>query len=247
MDEVSLYSPQAELVLCYPRLTGGCFSRIHVLERVGVVKLCSTGPTTLPGLRFRVLGKGYASVVVAGLTKDNLVVAVKARRVDGKRESLLKEGLVLVEASRSGVAPKPLYYDDDIIVMEAVIGPRLVDLINTYGVKTWIAVEALRAARTLDVIGLLHLELSRPWKNVIYTGAYENSKALIVDYESVGRGCGNVLNLIGGLAKLPELRKLANSKELRAVAKQYKYTCTRNLYEEIEGIVVNTIEQDIKS
>jgi putative serine/threonine protein kinase len=242
LDEVSLQSPEAQLALCYPKPTRGCYSRVQALEGIGVLKLCSTGPTTLPGLNFRVLGKGHASVVVAGVAKGNHVVAVKSRRTDGKRGSLVGEGLTMVEASRVGVAPKPLYYDDDLIVMEAIAGPSLGDMIAVHGVREWIIVEALRAARALDTIGVLHLELSRPWRNILYTGPHEGSKAMIVDYESSGRGCGNVVNLVGGLAKLPELRTLASLEKLRQRAREYKERCTRDLYEDMEEMVVNLIK-----
>jgi Predicted Ser/Thr protein kinase len=242
LDYVSLYSPEAELVLCYPRFSKSCSSRIQLLEGIGVFKLCSMGPTQLPGLHFKVLGKGHASIVVAGVARGNLIVAVKTRRIDGKRESLVGEGLALVEASRAGVAPKPLYYCDDIVVMEAIIGPRLGDLIGLRGVERWAIIEALRAARALDTLGILHLELSRPWRNILYTGVSKGSKALIVDFESTGRGCGNVLSLLGGLAKLPNLQRLVASKEARRVERLYKETCAKYVYEEIEGMVTEALE-----
>jgi putative serine/threonine protein kinase len=243
LDYVSLYSPEAELVLCYPRSSRSCSSRIYLLEGIGVSELCSVGPTRLPGLHFKVLGKGHSSIVVAGIARGNFIVAVKARRIDGKRESLVGEGLALVKASRAGVAPKPLYYGDDIVVMEAIMGPRLVDLVGLHGAEQWVIIEALRAARALDTLGILHLELNRPWKNLLYTGACKGSKALIVDFESTGRGCGNVLSVLGGLARLPGLRDLIISKEMRAIERLYKRTCAKNVYEEIERMVIEALEK----
>jgi len=206
--------------------------------------MCSMGPTTLPELGLRVLGKGHASVVVAGVMGSSLV-AIKSRRVDSKRESLLAEAHLLWEAWRAGVAPRPLYYDSDIIVMEAVTGPRLEDLLAQPPVEPWVFLEALRAARALDTAGILHLELSRPWRNVLYTGAYRGSKAVIVDYESARRGCGNVLSLLGGLARTPKLKALASSKTLREYMRRYRETCDPQSYSSIEELVEKAVTRSI--
>lgn len=200
------------------------------------------GPSMLPGAGIRILGRGHASVVIAGVSRDGLI-AIKARRIDGKRESLVREGLILDLASRAGVAPKPIYYDDDLIVMEVILGPRLEDVIDEYKTKPWIIIEAMRAARILDVLGVLHLELSRPWRNVIYTGVYDHSRALIVDYESVSRGCGNVLSLLGGLARLQSLSAIVSSSEIRGLAREYRRRCERSVYELIEESIVNEIKR----
>lgn len=246
MDEVSLYSPEAKLALCYPVDSRECTRRLSILEILGVSKLCSLGPVELPGSRLRVLGKGHASVVVAGLM-DDVIVAIKARRVDGKRESLIEEARFLEEASRAGVAPRPIYYDRDLIVMEAVIGPRLEDLLELATRETWVVVEALRASRVLDALNILHLELSRPWRNMLYTGDVRGSKALIVDYESARRGCGNVLSLVGGLTRLPHLGSLARSSSLREYAKTYRVECREDIYKQIENMVAKTLEENLGS
>jgi hypothetical protein len=47
---------------------------------------------------------------------------------------------------------------------------------------------------------------------------------------------------VGGLAKLPELRTLASLEKLRQRAREYKERCTRDLYEDIEEMVVNIIK-----
>ena len=186
----------------------------------------------------RVLGKGHAAVVAAALL-ENIIVAVKARRVDSKRESLLWEAQALAEASRAGVAPRPIYCDDDIIVMELIIGPKLGDLLESGGIPTWALIEALKAARTLDVIGIEHLEISRPWKNVIFTGNHEKAKALIIDYESSKKGCGNIPRILGGL--LPAINININN-TIRENLTEYKRNCNKNTYHTIERELINLLK-----
>ncbi|MDM7274799.1 MAG: hypothetical protein P3X22_001555 [Thermoprotei archaeon] len=199
--------------------------------------MCSYGPQTLPGTGLKVLGKGHAAVVVAALLEE-LVVAVKARRIDSKRDSLLWEARALAEASRAGVAPRPLYWDDDLIVMDLVVGPRLGDLLGGGETPTWALLEALKAARTLDVIGIEHLELSRPWRSVVFTGGYEKAKALIIDYESSRRGCGNVLRILGGL--LPAIG--VDMTGMRESLTEYKRNCDRSAYNIVERELLKLLE-----
>ncbi len=143
------------------------------MRSVGVEGICNWGHSILPKYNFKVLGKGHSSVVTAAYMNGE-ILAVKSRRVDGRRSSLYYEGETLWTAWEAGASPRPLYWDDDIIVMEAVMGPRLLDVVEG---KSLIPleraiIEAIRAARILDSIGVVHSELHRPWKNVIYNNIF---------------------------------------------------------------------------
>ncbi|MEM0496637.1 MAG: hypothetical protein QXR22_00320 [Acidilobaceae archaeon] len=232
LAEFNIFSPEAFITLCYPRINSSCSHRLIKLSRLGVHKIYSLGPSRLPGLELRVLGKGFSSTVVAGSLVNGEIIAIKSRRTDSKRIDLTPEGEVLDIASKAGVAPKPIYWDKDTIVMEAIIGPRLEDILKLN--LEWPIIEALRAARTLDTLNIAHLEINRPWRNILYRGLYNKAKALIIDYESSSSGCTNVSNLIGGL--LPKL-KLTISQELREALKYYKRECSSKAYTEIEKII----------
>lgn len=176
---------------------------------------------------------------MAAALHGNNMVAVKARRVDSKRDSLLQEARALVEASKAGVAPGPICWNDDLIVMELIVGPKLGDLLENEKIPAWAIIEALKAARTLDVIGIEHLELSRPWRNIIFTGSHERAKALIIDYESSRRGCGNIPRILGGL--LPEIN-IDTTDKIRESIAEYKKNCSENIYHTIEYEIINLLK-----
>ena len=210
--------------LCYPR--GPCGLRLEEARRAGVGGFCYTGNALNPVI----LGKGHSSTVLLGVRRGGLV-AVKVRRVDSKRESLIGEGRLLEEASRHGAAPKPYYYSRDLIVMEYIPGPHLGGL---RGTPYWPqgVLEALEAARSLDAAGILHYELRRPWRHILFTSS---SRAVVIDFESAGRGCGSVSKLLGGLA--PLLGGVVAATRLRGLLRMYNRECTRDYYEEIVGFV----------
>ncbi len=137
-------------------------------------------------------------------------------------------------AYRHGAAPKPYYYGNDVIVMELIRGPRLGDLRGNLAWR-YIA-ESLYAARALDTADILHLELSRPWRHVLFTWIY--GKALIVDYESAREGCGSVVKIVSGiLASIPSgLRLLRDN---RRVLRAYKENCGEAEFQDI----VSTLEK----
>ncbi|MEN2999781.1 MAG: hypothetical protein ABDH61_04320 [Acidilobaceae archaeon] len=200
-------------------------------------RVLSFGRSELPLARIKVLGKGHSSVVVAALLEGE-VVAAKVRRTDSKRESLFREGEVLELASRAGAAPRPLYWDDDVVIMEAVLGPELRELVEE-GVESWAIAEALRAARALDAANIEHLEINRPWKNVLFSGAHRGARAMIVDYESSGEGCSNVPSLLGGL--LPRMG-ISIGEELKELLRRYKAECSLSAFRDVERFIFNWTE-----
>lgn len=209
------------IAACYPPGRGGCGERIARLNELGVKSVCS------------VLGKGHASIVLLADTRWG-VAAVKVRRLDSRRESLEAEARALLLGSLHGATPKPLAWNTDVIVMEPLFGPSLGEALhlNPYTAT----LEALKAARALDTAGIEHLELHRPWRNVLF--ARPLGPALIVDLDSHSTGgCGNVPRLLAGLSR--RLGIIDTSREpLRGLLARYKKLgCPSHLYEEIVAIV----------
>ncbi|MEB2837220.1 MAG: hypothetical protein GSR80_000904, partial [Desulfurococcales archaeon] len=218
--------------LCYPRPP--CRRDPALLAGAGVEHFCSVATgARLPG-GLGVLGKGHAGVVLAASTRWG-PAAVKVLRLDSKRGSLAGEAALQAVAARAGAAPEVYAWGGWFIVSRLVPGPSLGDLGRPP--PAWAVLEALRAARALDAVGILHHEIHRPWRNVLYTPA----KALIVDYESASRGCGNVPKLLSGIAaRSPALRRALPG--LRGLLRLYREAgCPRGLYREIEERVAQAL------
>lgn len=217
--------------ICYPP-HHGCSNLVFKLESVGVERLCIPMDSTSTR---KVVGKGHSAIVLIGIVNGTLK-AIKIRRRDSKRTSLYNEGKLLEVASRGGVAPRPFYFDDDIIVMDYIEGPHLEEALRNDPIHA--VRESMRAARTLDNLGILHLELRRPWRHVRFTS--RNGMAIILDYESASTGCGNVVKLVSGLLTrfdggLIFLRKHSS------LFSRYYSECSREAYKDIFSIVLEFV------
>lgn len=151
---------------------------------------------------------------------------MKVRRLDSRRSSLEEEAVRLETASRHGASPRPLAWDRNVIVMELVEGPTLGEALVSGADPLPAVLAALDAARALDAAGILHYEIHRPWRNVLFTGT-TLGRALIVDLDSAGEGCGNASRLVGGLAsRLPRLR----GSQVMELVREYKKECSWGSY-----------------
>lgn len=234
-----LSSPQAAAAFCYPRAYSCDPLRLAAeAASAGVCCVINMGVAEINvgGIRVRVLGKGHASLVVAGLTFDGQVVAVKVRRTDSKRSSLEGEGRLLEVASRAGASPAPLYYSKDLIVMEYVGDVSLEQVLRASPspLLRRSLLEAVRAARALDAVKILHAELHRPLRNVFYPRWPSSPKAVIIDLESSSRECGNVNKVLSFMIARGLLRGQA-VEALRSLLREYRLAgCPGDLYVMIE-------------
>ncbi|MEM1934752.1 MAG: hypothetical protein QXP64_04340 [Acidilobaceae archaeon] len=245
LDEVSIDNVEVVKALCYPFEKGStrvCIERVERLLSTGIDVVCSWGLSELPGSRLRVLGKGHSSVVLSAFSNKLGLVAIKVRRLDSKRQSLVQEALLLREASMTGASPHVYYYDDDMIVMDAVLGPSLEKRIRENGLTERTLEEVLDTVRALDVAKILHLELSRPWRNLVFTCESPWCKALVIDLESAKRGCGNLLLVLGGLASISS-QLMSIVAELRDNLREYlKSECSKKNYEEIKKAMLEVVK-----
>ncbi len=245
MEPVPLESLEACKALCYPRPRPNCcLERVMLLEALGIETLCSAGRHYRELLGFGALGIGRSSVVALASSRSRLL-AVKSRRIDIKRDSLVHEGRLLSTLGRAGVTPRPEYYSENVIVMDYVRGPTLEDIIvRGKGVPRELVAkavaEALEASMILDSLGVLHLELSRPWRNIVFTGSM---KAVIIDLESSSKGCGNLAKLVGGLARvMAEIRSLLGREDFRELLSRYKREkCDKNVSIELGKNIVEAL------
>jgi putative serine/threonine protein kinase len=172
-----------------------CFPQVHCRELDGRLKrLVDAGFTCLveEGISFldvRVLGKGYSSIVVLAENRDFGLGALKVRRLDSRRESLIGEALMLNEASKLGVAPKVFWYDADFIFMEYLnpsqcqpftqVLTKVLEEGSLEELKTLIS-KVFEALYILDKKGLYHRELNRPGTHIMICG----DTVRIIDWES---------------------------------------------------------------
>jgi putative serine/threonine protein kinase len=159
-------------------------SRIRQLRQLEITALDFQGH--LKTDRLSVLGKGVVGIVVIGV-KGNQRIAVKIRRVDARRASLIHEAELLKSANSLSVGPECLGGTADVLAMEFVEGlslPRWLGSLKGRGRRARIrsvVKPLLEQCVRMDAYGLDHGELSRAHKNVIVSNT---DGATILDFES---------------------------------------------------------------
>ncbi|MEM4900314.1 MAG: hypothetical protein QXM99_07925 [Thermofilum sp.] len=171
------------LILCYPSSTHDCcLQRFTEMKLLGVAEIAEEGGAEVRGIR--VVGKGTSSIVVKGRFADGREVAVKIRRSDSRRESLLWEAEALKAANKVGVGPRLYAYSRNFIVREYVEGvPIRVFAERNCGEPLRIVLLKLaQQLMMLDSIGLAHNELSRFEDHVLVSE--RELLPVIIDFES---------------------------------------------------------------
>lgn len=169
-------------VACFP--LGYCssdvlYERLRWLRRLGIQYFVEAGRIFLG---YRVLGKGYSSIIVLAGHRDHGIVAVKIRRLDSRRKTLEYEGMILDYLSPTGLAPYLYAWSRDFIVMEYVGCSDLVDYLYSIGEEERIRVlhRTLSSLYIVDLFGIDHTELNRPHGHLFWCG----STIKVIDWES---------------------------------------------------------------
>jgi len=219
-------------------------SRIDQLDKLGVERIVFTGSSSINGLP--VLGKGCVGVVVKGQLKDWTRVALKIRRTDANRPSMISEAQLHRKANAEGVAPSLLGESTDVLSMRLVRGSTLPVWTSGLSGRNDRVVSILRQLLeqcfTLDGIGLDHGELSHAHKNVLVTSEYP----VIIDFESASlkRKPNNVTSIIqylfiaGRVSRiLREITSCDNEKNLIESLTRYKRSMTRDEFENVLSVL----------
>jgi len=181
----SLAKPPYNRLIAYP--TGNpdeVESRIRQLHQLEITALDFQGRLKTDHLS--VLGKGVVGIVVIGV-KGNQRIAVKIRRVDARRASLIHEAELLKSANSLGVGPECLGGTADVLAMELVEGlslPLWLGSLKGRGRRArvrGVVKPLLEQCVRMDAYGIDHGELSRAHKNVIVSNT---DGATILDFES---------------------------------------------------------------
>jgi len=235
---VPLEEVEAYKLLCYPRVEeASCASRILELRLLGVEGFCLG-----PGRRVHLVGKGHTGVVLLGVRGSRLV-AVKSRRTDSRRASLDREARLQMAASLAGAAPSVVGYTRDLIVAEYVGGPTLGEVVKGYKNSytdedlRLAVIKTLNALKTLDLAGVIHYEIHRPHRNVVFTDEPPRGLALIVDFDSADYGCGNLSKFASWLIRTFNISLDSLRKHLRL----YKRSCSSHV-EEVYQLLLDAIQ-----
>ena len=169
--------------------------RVQQLETIGINSLTFKGPTTIDGVQ--VLGKGCVGVVIQA-SLGNIPVAVKIRRMDADRSSLLDEARLLRLANSVGVGPTLIAATQNVLVMQLLNGLPLskwAEHRRNRSIVKRVLRQLLVECFKLDAIGLDHGELSHAPRNVLVDS---KGKECIVDFEtaSTSRRVSNVTSLL---------------------------------------------------
>jgi putative serine/threonine protein kinase len=192
-----LFGTDHSRILTYPKGSDEeVKGRVEELAEIGVTELCFEGSTLIDGIP--ILGKGCVGLVTQA-TLDGMPVALKIRRTDADRSSMLNEARLLRLANSVDVGPRLIAATRNFIAMQLIDGIPLFKWAegsrpSRKSVKQVVA-ELLSACFRLDSIGLDHGELSHAPKNVVVN---EFGRASIVDFEtaSTARRVANVTALL---------------------------------------------------
>ena len=169
--------------------------RVNELRKAGVTSLRFTGSSLIDGIP--VLGKGCVGIVTQALL-DGVPVALKIRRDDADRPSMINEAKLLRLANSVDVGPRLITATRDLLVMELFEGLPLFKWIDGYAKDMTVKKvlnDLLHSCFRLDSVGLDHGELSHAPKNVLVS---QEGNACIVDFESAStiRRVANVTSLL---------------------------------------------------
>jgi putative serine/threonine protein kinase len=180
LDE--LHGTKVGEFICWPVYSEeDAAERLRQLKGLGVESLALGGRHDILGNM--ILGKGHVGVVIRA-TWRGLDVALKARRTDADRPTMMEEAELLRRANDAGVGPKLYTFSRDFMVMEMLSGPYLGDWVKGYeGAPEdfkHVLWSLLHQVRSLDKVGLDHGELTRVRRHFIVS----SDGPRVIDFES---------------------------------------------------------------
>ncbi len=188
-----LTSAEHGVLLCYPGLELDSFNdRLSQLRGLGVSDLILEGNSKVG--KYGVIGKGCVSIVVkARLDSHSEPIALKIRRADANRPDMGKDYELQRFANSFGVGPKAYGATKDFFAMEYVDSIKIgkwFESIRTRTPKKYlkgIVRNILEQCFLLDINHLDHGELSNPSKHILIRNGLEETRTVIIDYESASR------------------------------------------------------------
>ncbi len=231
MGVLSSYTrEELAFILCYPTPTTSCLNkRVVEASLLRVRRLLRQGKTLINGVP--VVGKGTTAIVVAAEHVRGVLAALKIRRLDSNRPSMLREAYILRLANTVGVGPLFLAASKNLLLWRLVRGVSLLEWLKSRKdpeeVKK-LFVQLLYQLYLLDKTGIVHTELSRPSGHILV----ENGKPVVLDFESASLTSkkSNVTQFLSLLLRNTEysiilrsyIPELPDRGKLREILRQYK-------------------------
>ena len=128
-------------IISYPNLSTSEFiKRIDEMQDLGITDIIFEGNTQIG--KVSILGKGSVSIVLK-VRIDNKTYALKIRRMDANRKTMLREASVHQIVNTIGIGPKLIKFSENLIIMELIDGLSIID---------WIRQQCLNKYRVLNIV-----------------------------------------------------------------------------------------------
>jgi len=244
--KVSLTSLREEpfaSILCYPKSTKSELEkRVKELEKLGVTALEFCGKKQVSNLK--VLGKGCVGIVVKAY-RGGEAIALKIRRVDADRATMLHEAEMIRVANNVNVGPQFLGVSKNFLLMQFVEGflfPEWLEKRPSRARLKIVLKDVLEQCWRLDKAGLDHGELSHAQKHIIVNS---QEKPFILDFEtaSINRKPSNVtsvaqfLFISGTVAeKIAQKLGVKDKKTVIEALRRYKVEGNRQNFEALLSV-----------
>jgi predicted Ser/Thr protein kinase len=170
-------------VVSYPHLSiNGFIKRIEEMQDLGITDIIFEGNTQIG--RTSILGKGSVSIVLK-VRIGNKIYALKIRRMDANRRTMLREATVHQMVNTIGIGPTLFRFSEDLIIMEFIDGLSVIDWIRQQCLSKNrvlnIVTSILEQCFILDMANINHGELSNLNYHIIVS---YSDRVSIIDFES---------------------------------------------------------------
>jgi putative serine/threonine protein kinase len=170
-------------IISYPNLSTSEFiKRIGEMQDLGITDIIFEGNTQIG--KVSILGKGSVSIVLKVRIK-NRTYALKLRRMDANRRTMLREASVHQMVNTIGIGPKLFKFSENLIIMEFIDGLSIIDWIRQQCVDKYrvlnIVTSILKQCFVLDMANINHGELSNLNYHIIVSCS---DRISIIDFES---------------------------------------------------------------
>jgi putative serine/threonine protein kinase len=226
-------------IICYPKPNKTELKkRLNQLRKLGITALEFTGQKQI--LNTQVLGKGCVGIVTIAYRKTQKT-ALKIRRTDADRKTMLREAKLLKKANQTNVGPKLLDASKNFLITQYIEGQLLPQWLEKQANKTQtkkVLQNILNQCWRLDKAGLDHGELSHAPKHIIIN---KKNKPVIVDFEtaSTNRRPSNLTSICQYLFISKAIPKTAhkltsrNKENLINTLKHYKNNINQKSYQKV--------------
>jgi putative serine/threonine protein kinase len=170
-------------IVSYPNLSTREFiKRIEEIQDLGISDIIFEGNTRIG--QVSILGKGSVSIVLKVRIK-NEIYALKIRRMDANRRTMLREASVHQMVNTIGIGPKLFKFSENLIIMEFIDGLSIIDWIRQQCLDKYrvlnIVINILKQCFILDMANINHGELSNLNYHIIIS---YSDRVSIIDFES---------------------------------------------------------------